>query len=194
MDALQAVRRRGLRLAVRRHALLLILGVVGVLVGTRMLAVLPGRVALFTLSAFLLAFVALTVSGARPRVPLAWERWLSPIVGFVCGVLGGLTNVPGTPLVIYFYALGLDKHELVRAIALTFVTYKVVQLAAAAWYGLLTWPLLLASLALTIAALVGFAVGLWLQDTLPDKLFHRLVLAFLVVSALVLLARAARGG
>jgi uncharacterized membrane protein YfcA len=96
-------------------------------------------------------------------------------------VVGGITNVPGTPLVLYFYALGLNKREFVSSVAFTFVLYKIVQLGAVSWYGLMTGTLLVWSLLLTVVALVGFAVGLRVQDWMPPRAFNRAVLAFLAM-------------
>ena len=98
--------------------------------------------------------------------------------------------MPGTPLVLYFHALGMDKHEFVRAVSLSFLVYKLVQLGATAWYGLLTGPLLLGGVALTVIGLGAFALGLKVQDYLAERTFNRLVLAFLAVLGLWLLARA----
>ena len=163
---------------------------VGMVLGTRLLVVLPPHVALAVLGVFLLAFVGLSAAGLAPRVPPRWERWLSAPVGFLAGILGGVTNVPGTPLVLYFHALGMDKHEFVRAVSLSFLVYKLVQLGATAWYGLLTGPLLLGGVALTVIGLGAFALGLKVQDYLAERTFNRLVLAFLAVLGLWLLARA----
>jgi uncharacterized membrane protein YfcA len=131
------------------------------------------------LGAFILTFVALSVTRLSPRVPPGWEPWTSPVVGFAAGVVGGVTNVPGTPLVLYFYALGLGKREFVSAVAFSFVLYKLVQLGAVSWYGLMSWPLLGWSGVLTGAALGGFAVGLGVQDRLEPRTFNRVVLVFL---------------
>jgi len=49
------------------------------------------------------------------------------------------------------------------------------------WYRLLPWPLLWVSIGLTGVALLGFAVGLKLQDRLDQRAFNRAVLAFLGV-------------
>jgi uncharacterized protein len=123
-------------------------------------------------------------------VPSAWERWLSPPVGLVAGVLGGLTNVPGTPMVLYFVALGLDKYEFVRAIAVTFIVVKVVQLGAVIWYGLLDARLLAVSLGFSVVALTGFALGARVQDRLPARIFNRAVLAVLLITGGWLIYRA----
>jgi uncharacterized protein len=189
MDSVQLVRRGHALATVRRMLSLIVFSMIGMWLGTRLLVLLPGRLASIVLGIFVLAFAAVNASGLTLAVPRAWERWLSPPVGLAAGVLGGLTNVPGTPMVLYFVALGLDKYEFVRAVAVTFIVVKVVQLAAVVWYGLLDLHLLAVSLGFTVAALVGFTAGLKLQDWLPARAFNRAVLALLVVTGLWLIVR-----
>lgn len=193
MDALQFARRGAPRATVRRFAWIVPFGAAGTVLGTHLLVVLPSRTILLVLGGFIVLFVALNATRFSPRLPPRAERWASPVAGFAAGVVGGVTNVPGTPLVIYFYALGMPKQDFVAAVAFTFVVYKIVQLGAVAWYGLLTWPLLGTSLALTVVALGGFALGLGVQDRLEQERFNRAVLAVLAALAVFLMVRAARG-
>lgn len=190
MDAVQAARRGGLVATARRFAVLVACGALGTVVGTRLLAVLSTRTATLVLGATVVAFVLLNATRWTPRVRPGWERWLDPPVGFAAGVIGGVTNVPGTPLVIYFYALGLAKHDFVRAVAVTFVLYKLFQLGAVTWYGLLTWPLLGLSALLSVVALLGFRAGLAIQDRLDQVAFNRVVLGFLALLGAGLIVRA----
>ena len=189
MDGIQ-FRRRGAPVAVvRRFATLLVGGTLGTVLGTRLLIGLSPRTAGLVLSLFILLFVVSSAVGLDPRVPARWEGWVSPMVGLVAGVVGGITNVPGTPLVLYFRALGLAKHEFVTAVAFTFVVYKLVQLGAVVYFGLMSWAILGGSAALTVAALGGFAVGLWVQDRLAAAAFNRAVLGFLALLGVGLLWR-----
>jgi uncharacterized protein len=192
MDAFQARRRGRLGATARRLAVLMIFGAVGTVLGTRLLVTLPARVVTIVLGAFVVLFVVLNATRFSPRVPQRWERWVSPPVGFVVGVVGGITNVPGTPLVIYFYALGMDKHEFVRSAAVTFLSYKLVQWAALIYYGAFTWSLFGAGLGLTIVALAGFQVGLAVQDRLDQQTFNRAVLVFLAALGAWLIYRTLR--
>jgi uncharacterized membrane protein YfcA len=181
MDGIQFVRRGAPRETVRRMASMVVFGAIGTVIGTRLLVALSSRTVMLILGGFILTFVVLNVTQLSPRLPAGWEPWASPVAGFVAGVVGGITNVPGTPLVLYFYALGMSKHEFVSAVAFTFVLYKVVQLGAVTWYGLMTWTILGWSLLLTLAALVGFGLGLRVQDRLSPVMFNRAVLVFLAV-------------
>lgn len=184
MDGLQFARLGAPGAVMRRFATLLVAGAVGTLLGTRLLVGLSPRVATVLLGAVVLLYVALSMLGAAPRVAPRWERAVSPLVGFGAGVIGGVTNVPGTPLVMYFNALGLAKPEFVAAVAFTFIVYKVVQLGAVVYFGLLTWELVGWSLALTLVGLGGFAVGLRVQDRLDARAFNRAVLGFLALLGL----------
>jgi uncharacterized protein len=189
LDGLQFLRRGAPLAIVRRFAGLLVAGAVGTVLGTRLLATMSPHTALLVLGGVIILFVMLNVTGIAPRVPTRWETWFSPVVGFVVGVVGGITNVPGTPLVMYFQALGLPKPDFVAAVAFTFVVYKLVQLGAVPYYGILTWPLLGLSIALTVAALGGFALGLRVQDRMDQRTFNRAVLGFLAILGMWLVIR-----
>ena len=97
----------------------------------------------------------------------------------MAGLIGGVTNSPATALVLFFHGIGLEKHEFISSVAFTFFFYKLVQLGAVAWYGLLPWSLLGISVGLTAVALGGFAIGLRVQDRLDQRAFNRAVLVFL---------------
>ena len=189
MDGIQFARRGAPLATVRRFGTLLLSGGVGIVLGTRVLTLLSPRTATLVLGVFVLIFVALSVTGLAPKIPPHWEPWLSPPAGFAAGVIGGVTNSPATALVLYFHGIGLAKHDFISSIAFTFFFYKLVQLGAVTWYGLLPWSLLGVSVALTAVALAGFAVGLRVQDRLDQRSFNRVVLVFLAVLGAWLLVR-----
>jgi hypothetical protein len=181
MDGIQFVR-RGTPLAIaRRFGFLLAAGAVGMVLGTRVLTLLSPKAATLVLGIFVLVFVTLNVTGLAPKIPARWEPWLSAPAGFVAGLIGGVTNSPATALVLYFHGVGLSKDEFIPSVAFAFFFYKLVQLGAVTWYGLLPWSLLWISVALTAVSLAGFAVGLRVQDRLDQRTFNRAVLAFLAV-------------
>lgn len=189
MDALQLRRQGPIGDAPRRLAPLLIFTILGTIIGTKLLVALSARAVTLILGIFVLGFVALDLMRLAPRVPPGWERRLAPPVGLVSGIMGGITNAPGTALALYFVALGMDKREFVRSIAFTFLVVKGVQLATLGWYGLFGWHLVLSTLGLTVAALAGFGLGVRLQDRLDQRAFNRAVLVFLAVLGVWLVVR-----
>ena len=190
MDAVQAFRHRGFVATFRRHAILYACGIGGTFLGTKLLALVSSQLALLILGAFVLTFVGMNASAVSLSVPLEWEWFLSPPVGFVVGVVGGITNVQGPLLVLYFYALGLPKLEFVRSIAISFFIYKVAQLAALLQFGLMTWPLFGLSVLASGLSLGSFWLGLKVQDRVPQATFNRVVLGFLTLLGGFLVVRA----
>jgi uncharacterized protein len=190
MDALQLRRSGPLGDAPRRLAPLLIFTMIGTVIGTRLLVALSPRAVTLLLGGFVLSYVVLELVRLSPRVPASWELKLAVPVGLAAGIMGGITNAPGTAIALYFVALGMNKKEFVRSISFTFLVVKTVQLVTLVWYGLLGWALALASLGLAAVGLAGFGLGLRLQDRLDPRAFNRAVLVFLAVLGLWLVARA----
>ncbi|PYN87296.1 MAG: hypothetical protein DMD87_15570 [Candidatus Rokuibacteriota bacterium] len=190
MDSLQLRRSGPLGDAPRRLAPLLLFTIIGTVIGTRLLVALSARAVTLLLGAFVLSYVLLDLARFSPRVPAGWERRLAVPVGLAAGIMGGITNAPGTAIALYFVAMGMDKQEFVRSIAFTFLVVKTVQLATLVWYGLLGWTLVLGSLGLAAAGLAGFGLGLRLQDRLDQRSFNRAVLVFMAVLGVWLVARA----
>ena len=190
MDSVQLVRRGGALETARRLWAVILFGIAGTVIGTWLLVLLSARAITLILGVFVLLFVVLNATRFSVRIPAAWERWLSAPVGLLAGVVGGVTNTPGTPLVIYFYALGMEKYEFVRSVALSFVIYKVAQFATLTYYGIVTIALLPATLGLTVVGFAGFWLGLKVQDRLDQAMFNRAVLIFLAALGIWLSFRA----
>ena len=190
MDGIQALRKGGFAPTLKRHALLYIFGIGGTYLGTRLLVLVSSQHALLILGGFILVFVALNASRLALSVPPGWERFLSPPVGLVVGVIGGITNVPGTPLVPYFYALGLPKSEFVRSVAISFFIYKVAQLASVIQVGLMTGLLFSLSVLASGLSLGTFWLGLKVQDRVAQATFNRAILVFLAFLGAFLVFRA----
>ena len=190
MDSLQLRRSGPLGAAPRRLAPLLLFTMIGTVIGTKLLVALSPRMVTLVLGVFILGYVLLDLARFSPRVPAHWELRLAAPVGLTTGIMGGVTNAPGTAIALYFVALGMEKKEFVRSIAFAFLVVKAVQLVTLVWYGLLGWHLVLYSLGLAAVGLAGFWLGLKLQDRLDQRSFNRVVLVFLAVLGAWLVVRA----
>jgi uncharacterized membrane protein YfcA len=192
MDGIQTLRKPGLLETLRRHWVLYLCGIGGTYLGTQFLVWFPSEKLLLILGIFMLVFVAVNVSRLRFRVAPHLERFLSPPLGLFAGVLGGVTNVPGTPLVLYFYALGMGKDEFIRSIALSFLVFKTAQFTSVIYFRLLTWPLFGLSVLATTLGLGAFWLGLKTQDRVNQVTFNRVVLGFLAILGIWLVIRGVR--
>ena len=190
MDLIQGSRHGKLVPTIQRFAVLVLFGAIGTVVGTRLLTAISSRTATLVLGFTVVIFVVLNATRWSPRVSPRAEPWADVPVGLAAGMIGGVTNVPGTPLVMYFYELGLRKRDFVRAVAVTFVLFKLAQLGAVAWFGLLTFRTLELSALLTLVAVLGFWLGVKIQDRLVQETFNRVVLVCLALLGVWLIVRA----
>lgn len=134
------------------------------------------------LGATLIAYALHALIAPPVRVSPARERWLSPLMGLITGLIAGGTGVFVIPAVPYLQALGLEKEELVQALGLSF-TISTVALALGlaaeqVWQG---DQMALSALAV-IPALTGMWAGQRLRRAIPPATFRRW---FLIVLALL---------
>ncbi|RCS21776.1 sulfite exporter TauE/SafE family protein [Phyllobacterium salinisoli] len=142
-----------------------------------------GNIEMMTLAlgATLVAYAFYTLLACPLKVPAAGERWMSPLIGFVTGLIAGATGVFVIPAVPYLQALGLEKDDLVQALGMSFTT-STIALA----FGLVlrqAWSVdQLALSALAVApALIGMWLGQLLRQTISPVTFRRWFLLALAV-------------
>ncbi len=125
------------------------------------------------LGAVVLLYGCLGIAAVRFRVPPRAERWLSPIVGVTTGFLTGATGIFVLPAVPYIQALGLEKEELIQALALSPTVSTLALGFSLAGAGVLGLSLAAASLVALVPALVGMYIGQWLRLRVSEEAFRR---------------------
>ncbi|WPU20918.1 sulfite exporter TauE/SafE family protein [Cedecea neteri] len=129
-----------------------------------------------------LIIYALWTLFARPlHVPTRHERWLSPLIGLLTGLLTGGTGVFVIPAVPYIQSLGLERDELVQALGLSF-TFSTLALAAGLWWhGALQEIAISTSVMAVVAALIGLFAGQRIRKRISPLAFKRGFLICLVL-------------
>ncbi|AIR62164.1 membrane protein [Cedecea neteri] len=119
---------------------------------------------------------------ARPlHIPARHERWLSPLIGLLTGLLTGGTGVFVIPAVPYIQSLGLERDELVQALGLSF-TFSTLALAAGLWWhGALQEIAISTSVMAVFAALIGLFAGQRIRKRISPLAFKRGFLICLVL-------------
>ena len=188
MDLYQSFVRPWHREDIRRVLPLILPGVVGILVGTKLLATLPGSTLRLCLGLMILAFTVSQLTPWKPTLPRSNRTLWTAAVGIVTGVMGGVTNV-FSPVAIFFYAIQLDKAAFVQSLGAVFLAFKLTQVAATYHFELWTGTLLALSLPLAVIALAGYWCGRRIQIRLPETTFRRAVLVILSVAGVSLVLR-----
>ncbi len=156
---------------------------------TSLLAALDRALAAAVLGAVVLLFCASRVAPAPPRLPRAWEPWLAPAVGAVAGVIGGVSNFFGPPLVMYLTALRLERDAFVAGIAALFLLSGLPLYAGLAAQGVLDREVALLSASATVPVFAGVGLGRLVRRRVSQRTFERILIAFLVVVGVNLLRR-----
>ncbi|MFQ5847310.1 MAG: sulfite exporter TauE/SafE family protein [Candidatus Methylomirabilales bacterium] len=192
MDLYQSFSRPWEQEDVRRVLPLILPGVAGILVGTKLLATLPGPTLRLALGLMILAFALSQLTPWKPTLPRSNRLLWVTAAGAATGVMGGVTNV-FSPVAIFFYTLGLDKAAFVQSLGAVFLAFKLTQVAATYHFALWTGRLAALSLPLVVVALAGYWCGRRIQMRLPEATFRRAVLVILSVAGVSLVLRSLVG-
>jgi uncharacterized membrane protein YfcA len=137
----------------------------------------------------LLLVVMQVARTARPGLfsDVPHSRAFAWAMGLLAGVTTMLANAAGPIFVLYALAVGLPKYELVGTGALFFFLVNLFKVPFSAGLGLIGTQTLSLNLVLLPVVFTGIAIGRWLTQRVPQRLFDGLLLAFAAVAALRLI-------
>lgn len=166
---------------------------VGAIVGTKVLLAVPAEPLKLLLAAMILVYLDMARVkrlewGWLARAPRASEAG----VGLFAGFLSGTVSVSIPPLVVYFMALGLAPTAMVQIMNLCFVFGKATQAATLAWAGEITRLTLLATVPLTLIALVFLVAGVRLRNRAHAEQYYGWLNKTLLAMALILAGQVGR--
>jgi len=161
----------------------------GTIVGTALLVRVDPAWSGFGLGVALIVYAGYALVAPTFSVPALLERWLSPAIGLITGVVTGATGVFVIPAVPYLASLNMNREEFVQALGLSF-TISTLALAI----GLLAHDAFQASQLGTsamavIPALIGMWAGQYVRMRISPKRFRQCFLLFLILLGLELASR-----
>ena len=116
----------------------------------------------------------------RFEVRPALERWLSPVVGLVTGMLLGATGVFVIPTAPYLTSIRLTSEELVQSIGILAFTCPLALAIALATHGQYRAEAAGASFLALVPAVAGMYIGMRLRRRLAAAVFMRWFFAGLI--------------
>jgi len=159
---------------VRRFAWLIVATVIGTFSTVGFLTSSSGSAATGVLGAVLAAYGIYGLVGPRFEILPRRERWLSPLVGFVTGLLNGATGVfviPGAP---YMASLRMNKEELVQSLGINAFVCPLALAAALIVHGQLRMGVVAGSWVVALLfSLAGMYVGQLLRRRAEEQVFRR---------------------
>ncbi len=164
--------------------------VVGTFVGARALVELDQRTLMGIVGAAVLVFALSAHFPRYMRLGPRGERWLGAPIGFFAGVLGGMTTFFGPPLIMFLFALNLDKDAFVGTISTIYLCASIPLAAALGMFGFMNLEGYLWSTAAAVPLLLGVLIGQWLRSRISQSAFRRGLLLLLLVVGVRLIYRA----
>ena len=168
--------------------------VVGAVLGASLLPHLDPRLLAAIIGATSVGFSLLSLVRVKLTLSPAQERVASPVVGALCGVLGGATTIYGPLVALYFQALRYDKWPFVYVLSVIFLAGTLAQNVTYAALQLYRPEIIAYGLLACLPMLVGVHLGMRAQRHASLPLFEYVVLAVVLLSGLNLIARALPAG
>lgn len=147
-----------------------------ILIGTILSSALLSADTAWTGSALgcvLIAYALYTLFGQQLSVSPASERWASPLVGLLTGLVTGATGVFVVPAVPYLQALGFSRDDLVQALGLSFTVSTIALSIGLAAHGSIGFGNLALSAIAIVPALAGMSAGQMLRHRISALAFRR---------------------
>lgn len=169
--------------AILRRLYIMMLGIiVGTIIGSALLTNIhyAGLTAGF-LGITLAAYACFGLFGRPLSVPPHSERWLSPVIGIITGLITGATGVFVIPAVPYIQALGFEKEELIQALGLSFTVSTIALAIGLGHNNAFHAHNMIISAIAVIPALLGMTLGQIIRLRISPAIFRRWFLICLVL-------------
>jgi len=175
---------------IKRFASMMIAICLGTFLGLGLLAG-ASKAATAALGAVLAIYGVVGLVSVRFRVPRRAEPRLSPVIGFITGILTGETGVFVIPAVPYFASLDLDRDALIQTLGLAFTVSTLALGAGLIWTGHFNIGAGAASLLALVPSLAGMYAGQYVRSRLKPEVFRRWFFTALVPLGAYMVVRAA---
>ena len=109
------------------------------------------------------------------------EKFITSIIGFGSGILGGLSTFYGPPMLAYIVAVDLPKEKFVRTVSTMYFIGSFPLYGSLIYYGFATKEDLLFSILLIIPAFLGQQIGTRIRDKINQKQFRISILITLII-------------
>lgn len=178
---------------VKRFWTLLVPLFVAIIVGTRLLVVLPERVLELIIGVAVISIPLVLHFIPHIRVTRAHERWANPLIGIGSGLLGGISTFYGPPIMLYVFGMRLPKDEFIPTISLMYTVAGVGMLFGIYANRVATLPEIGVAFLMLIPTAIGMWIGRFVRVQLSESRFQQLIVAIYVVTGVTFLVDALVG-
>ena len=160
----------------------------GLLIGGKLILNLSLNFISISIATVIIIFTSLNFFGINLKnIKKANEKILSVIIGFLSGILGGLTTFYAPPIITFLISINLDKEFFIRTTATMYFFASIPLYSSMIYHGLGNYYDLIMSLILVVPAIIGQFFGSKIRKKLSNEIFQKLILIILIMIGFSLL-------
>ena len=160
----------------------------GLLIGGKLILNLSLNFISISIATVIIIFTSLNYFGiSLKNIKKANEKILSVIIGFLSGILGGLTTFYAPPIITFLISINLDKEFFIRTTATMYFFASIPLYSSMLYHGLGNYYDLIMSLVLVVPAIIGQFFGSKIRKKLSNEIFQKLILIILIMIGFSLL-------
>ena len=160
----------------------------GLLIGGKLILNLSLNFISISIASVIIIFTSLNFFGfSLKNIKKANEKILSVIIGFLSGILGGLTTFYAPPIITFLISINLDKEFFIRTTATMYFFASIPLYSSMIYHGLGNYYDLIMSLVLVVPAIIGQFFGSKIRKKLSNEIFQKLILLILIMIGFSLL-------
>lgn len=167
---------------------------VGIVIGTLLLANLHGSILSILLACTVVLYLALRLFRPDWRITPSAAMAAAPLAGLVSGFLQGSTGISAPVSVSFLNAMKLSREAFILAASTLFIGFSVTQLPSLVYTGIMTGERALLSIFAVLPTFAAMPVGSWLGKKFGAVIFDRIIMAMLAAIAIKLFYEALFGG
>jgi hypothetical protein len=171
----------------------LVCGLIGIVIGTRILLYVKVSILSAVLAAVVIAFIAVSWFGKVPTMSRTVAQRVGPLIGFACGLIQGSAGASGPIVTTYLVSSQLSRDGFLFAINAIFFVLDWTQFASLQQLHLTTLAIWQSAGVVLVLLFAGMGIGFTIQKRIDDAIFKRAVLLMLACAAVGLVIRALRG-
>ncbi len=175
-NLIQAVEGEGTIVLLKRFWALILCLIIGSFLGTNMVTWIEPRLLLLIVGVLIFALSTASILQPHVTVPARYEWWLGPMIGFIAGVIGGMSTLFGSLLAIYVVGLRLPRDAFVKAISLLYLIAALALTIFGTAQGLTSPKQLVVSTLAMIPVYIGMLIGRRIRPWVDPEKFRLAVL------------------
>lgn len=175
--------------AFKRFRLLYLSAVPGLILGIYFLNASESSSPKVVLGVVMLIYGILGLKKGIQQISEKREKQLTLPVGFVSGLVNGVTGSQIMPIMPYLLSLNMDRNLFVQTINCSFTVNTLIMMAGLGKLGLLTLPVVVLSAGGIIPVAVGIFLGGHIRKKVSEDVYRRMVLILLIALGISLALR-----